>query len=140
MTSSEIRNKLTEKGLKITPQRMAILEAIEDLHNHPSADQIITRIHERYPNIATGTVYNILDTLADRGIILRVKSEKDIMRYDADTSRHHHLYCLESERIADYFDSDLNNLLEEYFTNKKVPGFKVEDIKLQITGRFIDHK
>jgi len=58
-----IREVLSEKGLKITPQRISILEAIYSLQNHPTADNIIEYIRKSHPNIATGTVYKVLETL-----------------------------------------------------------------------------
>ncbi len=136
MDKKEISEKLKEKGLRVTPQRLAILEAILELANHPTADNIIEFIREHHPNIATGTVYKVLDALAENGIITRVKTDKDIMRYDAITENHHHLYSAETNKIEDYFDDDLNRLLADYFEKKKIPGFKIEDIKLQIIGKF----
>ncbi len=136
MKISEIRNKLTEKKLKVTPQRVAIMEAIFELHNHPRADNIIDFIRKTHPNIATATVYKVLDALIDNNLIIKVKTDKDIMRYDAITEKHHHLYCAESDRIEDYFDAELNELISAYFEKKGIPDFEIEDIKLQIIGNF----
>ena len=94
MPAKEIRNKLSAKGLKITPQRIAILDAIEKLNNHPTAENIIDYIRRNHPNIATATVYKVLDALAGNDLIKKVKTDKDIMRYDAITENHHHLYLL----------------------------------------------
>lgn len=131
-----IRAKLAHKGLKVTPQRMAILEAVMAMHNHPTAEQIISYIKNNHPNIAVGTVYKVLDTLVENQLLVRVKSDKDIMRYDAELSNHHHLYCAETDRIEDYKDEKLNTLIFEYFKKKKIKDFKIRDIKLQITGEF----
>jgi Fur family peroxide stress response transcriptional regulator len=136
MTTTEIKNKLTEKGLKVTPQRMAILEAIYNLKNHPTADKIIDYIQKMHPNIATGTVYKVLITLVDNQLIKKVKTEKDVMRYDGILQNHHHLYCIESEEIKDYFDEELDDILQKYFKKKNLPDFKIEDIVLQIKGKF----
>lgn len=133
---SEIRNKLIDKGLKVTPQRVAILEAIITLNNHPTAENIIDFIRKNHPNIATATVYKVLDIMVEKLIIKKVKTDKDIMRYDAIMKNHHHLYCSESDRIEDYVDDDLNTIIEEYFKQKKISGFQIDDIKLQITGKF----
>jgi Fur family peroxide stress response transcriptional regulator len=137
MPAKEIRNKLSNKGLKITPQRIAILEAIEKLHNHPSADNVIEYIRKNHPNIATATVYKVLDVLAGNELIRKVKTDRDIMRYDAITENHHHLYCAESDRIEDYFDTELNEIIGNFFAKKGIPDFKIEDIKLQIIGKFL---
>src|SRR5690554_219779 len=136
MTAEEVSNILVEKGLKVTPQRMAILEAIQDLGNHPTAENISDHIRKNNPNISVATVYKVLDVLVDNHLIKRVKTEKDVMRYDAILESHHHIYCSDSDKIEDYFDDDLNHILKEYFKKKEIPNFEVEDIKLQIIGRY----
>ncbi len=132
----DIRNKFSLKGLKITPQRVVILEAIYKLNNHPTADNIIEYIRELQPNIATGTVYKVLDTLVENGLIKKVTTDKDVMRYDGIIENHHHLYCSECDLIEDYKDEELDKLLHNHFKNKKIEGFKIEDIVLQIRGTF----
>ena len=134
-----LREKLQEKGLKVTPQRVAIYEAIVALENHPTAENVIEYIKENHPNISVGTVYKVLDSLVENGLLQKVKTEKDIMRYDAVLSDHHHLYCTETDRIEDYEDEKLNALINNYFKKVKIKNFKVRDIKLQITGKFNKH-
>lgn len=136
MTTEDIKNKLTERGLKVTPQRMAILEAIYSLKNHPTAENIIDYIKKMHPNIATGTVYKVLGALVDNRLVKKVKTEKDIMRYDGVMESHHHLYCMESDVIKDYVDEELDELLRNYFEKKNLPGFKIEDIVLEVKGTF----
>lgn len=136
----EVRLKLQEAGLKITPQRLAILEAVDTLGDHPTAERIIEYIRESHPNIASGTVYKVLDVLVENRLIRRVKTEKDVMRYDGIMEEHHHLYCSESERIEDYWDNRLDELLHGYFEEKRIPGFRIEEIRLQIKGRFTQFK
>lgn len=131
-----IRDKLQEKGLKVTPQRVAIYEAVVKLNNHPTAENIIEYIKENYPNISVGTVYKVLDSLVENNLLKKVKTEKDIMRYDAVLTHHHHLYCIETDRIEDYEDENLNKVLQDYFKTKQIENFKIQDIKLQLTGKF----
>ena len=130
------REQLKSKGLKVTPQRVAIYEAVAELHNHPTAENIIEYIKTNHPNISVGTVYKVLDSLVENNLLRKVKNEKDIMRYDAIMSHHHHLYCSETDRIEDFEDPQLDQFITEYFTKKKIKNFKVQDIKLQITGTF----
>ena len=136
----DIRNRLKERGLKVTPQRIAVLEAIYRLNNHPTAENIIIYIRKNHPSIASGTVYKVLDALVSSNLIQRVKTDKDSMRYDGITDRHHHLYNGESEKIEDYTDNELDELLEQYFQKKKIPNFTVKEIKLQINGNFLTTK
>ncbi|MCK9400415.1 MAG: transcriptional repressor [Bacteroidales bacterium] len=140
MKTDRIKSLLQNNGLKVTPQRLAVLEAVSELKNHPTADQINEYIRTNHPNIATGTVYKTLETFVGKGMIKKVKTEKDIMRYDAILEKHHHLYSSESERIEDFYDQELNQLIDNYFKNKDIPNFKIEDIKLQIIGKFTDSK
>jgi Fur family peroxide stress response transcriptional regulator len=137
MKINEIRNKLVDKVLKVTPQRIAILEAIVKLNNHPTADNIIDYIRKNHPNIATATVYKVLDALVANGLVMKVKTEKDVMRYDAFLENHHHLYSSESDRIEDFVDKELNEMIKKYFEKKNIPDFEIEDVKLQIIGKFL---
>lgn len=136
MKFNEISTKLYSKGLKVTPQRIAILEAIGILKNHPTAENIISYIRTNHPNISTATVYKVLDVLVLNNLITKVKTERDVMRYDSVLEKHHHLYCSETDRIEDYNDEELNEMLEKYFKQKGIPDFKIENINLQIIGTF----
>jgi Fur family peroxide stress response transcriptional regulator len=131
---------LKTAGLKVTPQRMAVLEAVYKAGPHPTADKIIDYVQKISPGIAKGTVYNVLGVLVDKKLIKRVKTDKDIMHYDGILEKHHHLYCLSSDRIEDFVDDELDQLLLSYFKRKNIPGFRIEEIKLQINGEFTDNK
>ncbi len=133
-----LRNQISSKGLKVTPQRMAILEAVYAHGNHPTADNIIELVRKNNPNLASGTVYKVLDTLVQKNLIKRVTTEKGLMRYDGILDKHHHLYCTECDLIEDYFDEELDQLLKDYFKNKKIEGFKFDEFVLEIRGTFRD--
>jgi len=131
---------LKDSNLKVTPQRIAVLEALNNLRDHPTADKIKEYVVKNHPNIAVGTIYKTLETFVEKGLVKKVKTDKDVMRYDAILDKHHHLYYEDTERIEDFFDDQLNEMLEEYFRKKKIPNFKVKDIKLQIIGTFNNKK
>lgn len=137
---NNIREMIAEKGLKVTPQRMAILEAVYDLKNHPTADHIKEYIQKNHPSIAVGTIYKTLEKLEEKELIEKVKTERDVMRYDIVTQKHHHLYSKNSDRIEDYFDDELNKIIEDYFRKHKIQNFKLEDFKIHLTGEFTDSK
>jgi Fur family peroxide stress response transcriptional regulator len=139
-TVGEIKEKLVEKGLKVTPQRLAILEAIYTMNNHPSAEMILEYIKESHPSIASGTIYKVLDTLVENQLIRRVKTDKDVMRYDGLVENHHHLYSSESEEIRDYRNKQLDQLLHDFFMDNGIDGFQIEEVRLQINGKFISTK
>lgn len=131
-----IRELLSDKGLKVTPQRLSILEAIYTLSNHPTADNIIEYIRKSHPNIATGTVYKVLDVLVENSLIKKVTTDKDVMRYDGVMEKHHHIYCSNCDLIEDYKDPKLDKMLMDYFKTKSFPGLEIEDVVIQIRGAF----
>ncbi len=131
-----ITQEIKNKGLKLTPQRIEVLKAIYDLDNHPSTEEVIKYVQENNPAISQGTIYKTLETFVENKIISKVETSGGIFRYDGVTHMHHHLHQEGSKRIEDYYDEELNNILIDYFLNKKIPGFKVHDIKLHIKGEF----
>lgn len=140
MKTEDYRTELKKRGLRVTPQRLAVYEAVDMLHDHPTADEVSQFIRKKNPDIATGTVYKTLDTLVEKDILRRVKTDSGLLRYDAVKDTHHHIYCTHCDRIEDYYDEDLNNLIFSYFREKKIPSFQIEEIKLQIVGKFTDKR
>jgi len=134
---SQIKDRLVDKGLKVTPQRIAILKSIYTLNNHPTAEMIMDNIKDTHPGIASATVYKVLNALVENELINRVKTEDDIMRYDGIVENHHHLYSSESKEIKDYMNKELDQLLTTFFEENIIEDFKVKQIKLQIHGEFL---
>ncbi|MGI6337907.1 MAG: Fur family transcriptional regulator [Bacteroidales bacterium] len=129
---------LSEHGLKITPQRIAILDVIMALNCHPTADVICDHLRINHPHISIGTIYKTLDAFLSKGIIEKVLTESDTARYDRVHDKHHHLYCAETERVEDYFDDHLYQMVNDYLRKKRIKNFKMKDFKIQITGKFSD--
>lgn len=134
-TIQHIAKEISASGLKVTPQRIAVMQALYKL-NHPRAEEIFNEVSGSIPGLSPTTVYNVLDILVSKGIIKRVKTDLGVMRYDAVSDHHHHLYCADTDRVEDFFDPELDQILQEYFENKKIEGFKLDDIKLQLMGKF----
>ena len=134
---SQIKDKLVEKGLKVTPQRIAILEAIYTLNNHPTAEMIMDCIKDSHPGISTATIYKVLEALEENQLIRRVKTDKEIKRYDGIVEHHHHLYNSKSEEIKDYMNPELDELLADFFKKHKIDDFEIEEIRLKINGKFL---
>lgn len=138
MDYNEITKVLTDKGLKVTPQRIAVLEALYEIMDHPSAEEVRQKLHTRYPSIAIGTIYNILDTLCEHGIIRKVKTDSDYVRYDVEMDKHHHIYCENCNHIQNYYDPELDEMLKRYFDKKRIPNFLIKEFNLQIVGSYTE--
>ena len=135
----EIKNAadiLKRYGLKRTPQRIAVLSAIMDNRHHPSAEELINTIREKYPSISIGTIYNILDTLVAKGIIMKLHTDDNVMRYDPVTEEHHHIFFEGSKEIVDYFDDELSAIIREYIESSgKMKGFDIEQIRINFIAK-----
>lgn len=88
-------------GIKLTPQRVAILEYLEGNKEHPSAEDIYREVSKKFPTMSFATVYNTLETLRQRGSILELTIDPDKKRFDPNTEPHHHLMCLKCKRVVD---------------------------------------
>lgn len=137
--TNEIKELLAKHNMKATLQRIVIYKQIASMRSHPTADEIHSALERDYPTISLGTVYNTLTAFATNNLIEVVKSEAGTVRYDAIMERHHHLYCEDKDMIKDYYDNELDEILEDYFKRKSIPGFQINDFKLQINGNFLNN-
>ncbi|MDQ7788339.1 MAG: Fur family transcriptional regulator [Thermodesulfovibrionales bacterium] len=95
------RQKIKEAGLKLTPQRLAILDYLRDNLEHPSAEDIYKAMLERFPTMSLATVYNTLETLREKGAIQEVTIDPQKKRFDPNPRPHHHLICTRCKRVLD---------------------------------------
>jgi Fur family peroxide stress response transcriptional regulator len=93
--------KYRDIGLKLTPQRLAILDCLDGNTNHPSAEDIYRVVRRKFPTMSFSTVYNTLEALRQRGEVLELTVDPERKRYDPDTSEHHHLICVRCRKIVD---------------------------------------
>lgn len=94
-------DKYRNIGLKLTPQRLAILDYLEGNTSHPSAEDIYRNVHERFPTMSLATVYTTLTALKEKGSVLELSVDPDKKRYDPNTELHNHLICLRCKTIVD---------------------------------------
>lgn len=115
MTREEIAALFREHGIKVTPQRLAVYEILNQSRNHPSAEQIFRRLVAQNPAISLSTVYKTLDTLRNAGLILLLNVGEDSHRYDGNPEPHGHLVCTSCHRVDDLDESllgDVSKLLQ----------------------------
>ncbi|WP_370089457.1 Fur family transcriptional regulator [Ekhidna sp.] len=135
---NQIKERLSEVGLKATHPRIVILRELMISNDHPTAESIHEIIKVDNPSISLGSVYRILDVLVDSGLIQRVSVRSGSKRYDANMSPHGHFYCLQSNKIQDFYDEELYGLINDFFRKKRIKNFKIKEIKLQVNGERID--
>jgi Fur family ferric uptake transcriptional regulator len=115
----DIVRKLSEKGYRLTPQRIMIVSAIEDSDGHISAEEIYAQVAAKYPHVNISTVYRTLELLKQLGLVTETDFGEGRVRYHpAGKGHHHHLVCTECGTVIDLDESLLSSLesmlLREY--------------------------
>jgi Fe2+ or Zn2+ uptake regulation protein len=95
---------------RLTPQRRAVLEAVERAPIHPDACWVYDQVRRRLPNISLGTVYRSLAVLENAGLIQELPQAGGPTRYDANVEAHQHVVCSQCGRVADVEVGDLKEL------------------------------
>src|SRR5262249_38489137 len=91
-TSDDMLAELKRAGLKLTPQRIAIVRELAGDCTHPTAQDLFERLQPTFPTMSFATVYNTVDTLAKHGLLRSIRLGHAV-RFDPNTSPHHHAVC-----------------------------------------------
>jgi Fe2+ or Zn2+ uptake regulation protein len=103
MMKAAIIKKLKERSLKLTPQRLAIIDALmENTLLHPGASLIYREARKKAKSLSLSTVYATLDELSRHGIIKILEFDKMENRYEGNIAAHINLVCKGCQKIMDY--------------------------------------
>jgi Fur family ferric uptake transcriptional regulator len=102
-------NKLKERGLKLTPQRRLIVDMIHDGGAHLAAEDIITGVRRKMPEVNKTTIYRTLGVLEEIGCVLKGTSADRFVYHPTEEGHHHHLVC---RKCGTSFDCDENTFAE----------------------------
>lgn len=119
---------LKRAGLKLTPQRLAIVEALADDVTHPTAQEIYERLRPRLPMMSFATVYSTLDTLARAGLCQARSLTPGATRFDPNVEPHDHVVC---DQCGAMRDVPATSGARE---NVGVEGFEVHAVELVFRG------
>ena len=125
------RSILKGKGLKATPQRIAVHEAMLNL-GHASADMVVEKLSSEGVDVTVSSVYNILSTLADLKIYGRRTSSNNKMYFDVNTFNHIHLYDTVNNTYRDIYDEELLAYASSRLRRRKFKGYNVDGFDIQI--------
>ncbi len=101
-----------ERGIAVTPQRLAVIRALLASENHPSTDQICAAVRRRHPHVSSATVHRILEQFCEVGEARKVTLLHDVARYDGNVEPHHHVLCVRCRRVHDIEIPEVDKLLE----------------------------
>lgn len=139
MDKEGFKRLLKQKGLKMTRQRLIVLEVLtENPGQHLTAEEIYERIKAANPDIGLATVYRTVQLLSELELIDRINLDDGFARYeirDAEEKRHHHrhhhLICLKCGKIS-AFQEDMLEALETGVW--EALGFRVTDHEVKLYG------
>ncbi len=128
---------LREKGLKVTKQRLLILEALDGCSDrHLTAEEIYEIVKNGYPRIGLATVYRTIQLLLNLGLIESVQLEDGYVRYEIGKSgekshRHHHLICLGCKKVISFQNDLLDDLENQIYEST---SFQVVNHEVKLYG------
>jgi len=109
-------------------QRQIVLDAINELANHPTAEDIYVHITKKHPTISKATVYRNLATAAEAGEVLSVGIFDGAMHYDHYNEDHFHFVCDKCNKLIDIPSFDLKDQLNP------LSGLDINKIELTLRG------
>lgn len=123
--------QLKMTGVRMTPQRHAILSYLMSAKSHPTADEIYKALSPAYPSMSVATIYNNLRLFVEAGLVRELTYGDDSSRFDADMSDHYHAICKSCGQIVDF---GYPPLLEVEKAASKETGFTVQGHRMEIYG------
>ena len=114
----QLLDLLRTNGGRVTSPRRAIVEALVDHDEHPTAEQLLATVQARQPDVHESTVYRFLDELKRLGVINHVHLGHGPAVYHFAEDSHHHLVCQRCDRVIEVPDRALvdlrRQLLDDY--------------------------
>ncbi|GMK42132.1 Fur family peroxide stress response transcriptional regulator [Paenibacillus cellulosilyticus] len=123
--------QLKNNGVRMTPQRHAILSYLMNAMSHPTADEIYKSLSPSFPSMSVATIYNNLRLFVEAGLVRELTYGDASSRFDADLSDHYHAICKCCGRIVDF---EYPPLLEVERAASQTTGFTVEGHRMEIYG------
>ena len=129
---SEILSRL-KWGSRMTKQRQVILEEIQKVNTHPTADEVYRMVRLRLPHISLGTVYRNLEILFEAGLIQKIGPLSSQMRFDAVLENHYHIRCSHCGKVEDAMVESIGKI-DDSIRNININNFNVTGHTLEFIG------
>ncbi|MCL1868112.1 MAG: transcriptional repressor [Paludibacter sp.] len=134
MDTGEIIKKA---GLKATTQRKIIYKLMME-SGHSTIDDIISKLRQQHPEITISTIYRILDTFCQAGLLSKMNHPNGKSYFDITPSIHHHIFTNDNQ-VIDYIDNELSDFIINHLNLKGnlLKDYKIKNISIQI---FVNNK
>lgn len=106
MSNNDFIKLLKDKNLKVTAQRVAILDEIYK-NGHSSVDDVYSLIRGRIPRVSLATIYKNIISMQKADILKSVKTPTQKQKYEINKSPHIHLHCRICNKLED-FEMDMS--------------------------------
>ena len=124
---------LRENNLKVTQERLALLDEIFATSEHLDADELLARMKAKQRKVSRATVYRTLDLLVQCGLVRKSRLGREHYFYEKmePGGGHHHMVCTATGKIIEFWDADLDERLRRLCQEHK---FRPTFISIQIQG------
>jgi len=129
--SGALAQRLSDSGLRSTPQREVIYNVLLSQRDHPTAEDVFARAKPEMPMISLATVYNCLETLVQCNLVRAVNFERGPTRYCPNLHPHAHFH---DERTGGTHDIDLPEGLLGQVKSILPPGFEATSVEIIFRG------
>lgn len=120
---------LKEYDLKVTPQRVAIVEELY-MHGHMNIDDLYKKLLEKFPSISLATIYKNVNAMIEKVFLSEVKIPHSKSVYELVKNEHAHLVCSKCGHIED-ITLDTTTLVDDA---QSMGGFKIEKTNIVLDG------
>lgn len=134
---SDLEERCSEAGLKMTGQRKVILKVLDSASDHPSVEDVYDRAKELDSSISIATVYRTLSLLDELDLVIRHEFQEGYSRYEVNWDHHHHLVDLETGKVIEFQNDELEKLKVKI---AKDLGYDLVDHRLELYGKKIKKK
>lgn len=134
---SNLEEKCADAGLKMTGQRKTILKVLGTSEDHPSVEDVYDRAKKIDSSISIATVYRTLSLLDELNLVTRHEFQEGYSRYEVNTDHHHHLVDLDTGKVIEFQNEELEMLKEKIARDL---GYELVDHRLELYGKKLEKK
>jgi Fe2+ or Zn2+ uptake regulation protein len=129
--SEDLVTALRARGMRVTPQRVVLYRALQELDRHVTADELLDAVRDRLPSVSLPTIYATLELLEELRMVRRVQRAGTTL-YDPRIDEHHHLVCVSCGSVQD-IESELDTGALARLASGR--GFAPERVEAVVQGR-----
>lgn len=124
--------ELRRQGFRLTPQRLAVFQILQQTDGHLTPVDVVARARQAMPGLTEATVYRSLAFLAENGLALATHVGGGQLVYESAERAHHHLICRGCGAEAEIDHQELHEL---YARLHDLTGFEIDSLHMTFFGR-----